>query len=86
MIPWSRCDQSGGCKERSRRFCANPLGTIMAGAMMLDHLGHPASATRIESAVANLLLTRRIPSVGADSGLSTRQVGDMVCGEIVSVG
>ena len=76
----------GSAPKYKGKNVANPLGTIMAAAMMLDHLGHPGSAKRIESAVANLLLTRKIPSVGADSGLSTQRVGDMVCGEIVSAG
>ncbi len=72
----------GSAPKYRGKNVANPLGAIMAGAMMLDHIGHPASAKRIEDAVANLLVTRAIASVGADSGLSTQQVGDMVCKEI----
>ncbi|MBI5868395.1 MAG: 3-isopropylmalate dehydrogenase [candidate division Zixibacteria bacterium] len=72
----------GSAPKYRGKNVANPLGAIMAGAMMLDHIGHPASAKRIEDAVSNLLVTRAISSVGADSGLSTQQVGDMVCKEI----
>ena len=74
----------GSAPKYKGKNVANPLGTIMAASMMLDHIGHPVSAKRIETAVANLLVTRKIPSVGADSGLSTRQVGDMVCEELVA--
>jgi 3-isopropylmalate dehydrogenase len=74
----------GSAPKYKGKNVANPLGTIMAASMMLDHIGHPASAKRIETAVANLLVTRKIPSVGADSGLSTRQVGDMVCEKLVA--
>ena len=74
----------GSAPKYKGKNVANPLGTIMAASMMLDHIGHPASAKRIETAVANLLVTRKIPSVGADSGLSTQPVGNMVCEELVA--
>jgi 3-isopropylmalate dehydrogenase len=68
----------GSAPKYKGRNVANPLGAIMAGAMMLDYLGREKAARRIESAVADLLITRRIPSLGADSGLSTSQIGDLV--------
>jgi 3-isopropylmalate dehydrogenase len=50
----------------------------MAVSMMLEHLGEPRAAARIEDAGAGLLRSRRIPSLGSDSGLSTSEVGDLV--------
>jgi 3-isopropylmalate dehydrogenase len=50
--------------------------------MMMDYLGEKKSARRIEDAVAHLLLSKKIPSLSADSGLSTSQVGDMVAEEV----
>jgi hypothetical protein len=35
--------------------------------------------------VASLLRSKRIPSLGSDSGLSTRQVGDLVLEELERV-
>jgi 3-isopropylmalate dehydrogenase len=57
---------------------ANPLATIMAVSMMLDYLGETRGAARIEETVAGLLKSKRIPSLGSDSGLSTSQIGDLV--------
>ena len=64
---------------------ANPLAAIAAGAMLLDYVGEKEAAARIEDAVERLLVSRRIPSVGADSGLSTSQVGDLVVSELKAV-
>ena len=46
--------------------------------MMLDYLGERRAAQRIEETVAGLLRSKRIPSLGSDSGLSTAAVGDLV--------
>jgi len=51
---------------------------------MLEHLGEAAAATRVESAVAQLLVTGAIPSVDANSGLSTPQVGDLTAAAVGS--
>ncbi|MGH9175229.1 MAG: isocitrate/isopropylmalate dehydrogenase family protein, partial [Vicinamibacterales bacterium] len=39
---------------------ANPVGQILTGAMLLDHLGQPAAARRIEGAVASVLASGAI--------------------------
>jgi len=57
---------------------ANPLATILAVGMMLDALGEHAGAARIERAVAGLLVARRLPNLGMDSGVGTGAVGDLV--------
>lgn len=69
----------GSAPKYKGKNVANPLGAIMAGSMMLDYLGEHPAARKIEDAVAGLLRSKQIPSLGADSGLSTSQVGDMVC-------
>ena len=68
----------GSAPKYAGRNVANPVATVMAIAMMLDYLGEKRGARRIEEAVASLLRTRRLPSLGTDSGLSTTQVGDLV--------
>jgi 3-isopropylmalate dehydrogenase len=68
----------GSAPKYKGKNVANPLGTIMAGAMMLDYLGHKPASKRIEDAVSGLLISRKIPSLGANSGLSTSQIGDFV--------
>jgi 3-isopropylmalate dehydrogenase len=68
----------GSAPKYAGKNVANPIATIMAVSMMLDHLGETRAAARIEEAVAGLLRSRRIPSLGSDSGLSTSEVGDLV--------
>lgn len=61
---------------------ANPLAAISACAMMLDYLGEKKSAVKIEKAIENLLVTKKIKSLGTDSGYSTTEIGDLVVQEI----
>jgi 3-isopropylmalate dehydrogenase len=68
----------GSAPKYAGKNAANPIATIMAVSMMLDYLGEAGAAARIEDAVAGLLRSKRIPSLGSDSGLSTSQVGDLV--------
>jgi 3-isopropylmalate dehydrogenase len=68
----------GSAPKYAGKNVANPLATIMAVSMMLDYLGEPKAATRIEDTVAGLLRSKRIPSLGSDSGLATDAIGDLV--------
>ena len=68
----------GSAPKHAGKNVANPLATIMAVSMMLDYFGEARGAARIEETVAGLLRSKRIPSDGSDSGLSTNQIGDMV--------
>ncbi|MBI4565375.1 MAG: 3-isopropylmalate dehydrogenase [Planctomycetes bacterium] len=61
---------------------SNPLAAILAGAMLLEHVGEPAAARAVEDSVAGLLRSRRIPSIGTDSGIPTPAVGDAVVAEL----
>ena len=60
------------------RGIANPLATILAVAMLLDHLGESESALRVDTAVALCLQEGQVltPDLGGDA--STVQVGDLV--------
>jgi 3-isopropylmalate dehydrogenase len=57
---------------------ANPLAAILAGAMLLEHLGEKKAADRVEGAVRRLVESQRLPTIGADSGVPTDKVGEMV--------
>jgi len=59
-----------------RKVC--PLAAILAGGMMLEHLGEKAAADRVEGAVRRLLESGRLPSLDASSGVPTDRQGDMV--------
>src|SRR5438093_5781906 len=68
----------GSAPKHAGKNVANPIASIMAVQMMLEALGEAKAAARIEDAVAVLIRTRKIPSLGSDSGLSTVAVGDLV--------
>lgn len=63
---------------------ANPMATIMAVAMMLEHLGEPRAAARVEGAVVRVLRSGKLPDLGMDSGVGTRAVGDLVLAALES--
>jgi tartrate dehydrogenase/decarboxylase/D-malate dehydrogenase len=56
----------GSAPDIAGQGIANPVGQIWAGAMMLDHLGHPEAATAIVSAIETVL---------AQPDLRTRDMG-----------
>jgi 3-isopropylmalate dehydrogenase len=61
----------------------NPLAAILAGGMMLKHLGEERGASLIERAVAGFLSKGIIKDMGAGKmGLKTSEVGDLVVKEI----
>jgi 3-isopropylmalate dehydrogenase len=72
----------GSAPKYAKQNKANPIATIMAVQMMLDFLGEARGAARVEEAVAGLLRSKRIPSVGSDSGLGTDAIGSLVLGEL----
>ena len=57
---------------------ANPLATISAVAMMLDHLGEPAAAKSVEDAVSRCLNERKVVTADLGGQSSTSQVGDEI--------
>src|SRR5215510_6447440 len=60
----------GSAPKHAGKGVANPIATIMAVQMMLDYRGETRAAQRIEDAVAGLLRSKRLPSLGTDSGFS----------------
>ena len=72
----------GSAPKYKGRNVVSPVAAIGAVAMMLDYLGETAAGAAIESTIASLLSSRRIPSLDASSGLSTSDVGDMIAGAL----
>ena len=56
----------GSAPDIAGKNIANPIGQIWAGAMMLEHLGHPEAAQSIVSAIEVVL---------ADKNLRTADLG-----------
>ncbi|HTX12862.1 MAG TPA: tartrate dehydrogenase [Solirubrobacteraceae bacterium] len=59
----------GSAPDIAGRGIANPIGAIWAGAMMLEHLGHPDAAAGIVQAIARVLAAGefRTPDLGGQA-------------------
>ncbi|HET7039769.1 MAG TPA: 3-isopropylmalate dehydrogenase [Gemmatimonadales bacterium] len=68
----------GSAPKHAGKNVACPLGAILAVGMMLDHVGEPAAAARIERAVADLLVSGTVRSADTRSGIGTTAMGDLV--------
>ena len=72
----------GSAPKYKGQNVVSPIAAIAAVGMMLDYLGETKAAQAIEASIAELLASRRIPSLDATSGLGTSQIGEMVCAEL----
>lgn len=68
----------GAAFDITGKGIANPLATISAVAMMLDHLGEGESAQKLDVAVARCLNERRVLTPDLGGIATTGQVGDEV--------
>jgi tartrate dehydrogenase/decarboxylase/D-malate dehydrogenase len=68
----------GAAFDITGKGIANPLATISAVAMMLDHLGEPELAERVDQAVARCLEERQVQTPDLGGASTTSQVGDEV--------
>lgn len=72
----------GSAPKYTGQGVINPLASICAGAMMLDHLGEAEAAAHIEQAVAKVC-SEKLKSLNAGQmGYSTAEVGDLVVKEL----
>jgi 3-isopropylmalate dehydrogenase len=65
---------------------ANPVAAILAGGMMLEHLGEERAAKLVETAVSELLGERRVRTPDLGGHNSTSQVGDAVAARVLALG
>ena len=68
----------GAAFDITGKGIANPLATISAVAMMLDHFGEPESAQRVDAAVMRSLEERKVVTPDLGGIGTTSQVGDEV--------
>jgi len=68
----------GSAPKYTGKNVINPLASIAAGGMMLEHLGEAKAAAAIESAVIEVT-SKKLKDMGAGKmGYSTTEVGDLV--------
>jgi methanogen homoisocitrate dehydrogenase len=71
----------GSAPDIAGKNVANPIGAIRSGAMLLSHLGDPASAAAVEEAVMRVLRAGiRTRDLGGAAG--TREFGAAVLREV----
>jgi tartrate dehydrogenase/decarboxylase/D-malate dehydrogenase len=68
----------GAAFDITGKNLANPLATIFAVAMMLDHLGEADAADRVNAAALQVLNERTVLTGDLGGNASTQQVGDEV--------
>lgn len=77
----------GSAPDIAGKGIANPIGQVWSGAMLLDHLGEPAAARSIESAITRLLAEKGAPRTADIGGnASLRDVSDALEACILSQG
>jgi 3-isopropylmalate dehydrogenase len=73
----------GAAPQLAGKNVASPLAAILAAGMMLDYLGEPAEARRIEQAVGEAVRQNQTtPDLGGKLG--TREVGDWVSARLAA--
>jgi 3-isopropylmalate dehydrogenase len=68
----------GSAPKHAGRNVASPIGAILAGQMLLDHVGEAEAASLVSAAVQELFTAGRLRSTGTDSGVGTTQQGEWV--------
>ena len=56
----------------------NPIATIAAAGMLLEHSGHPAAGARVMRAIEKVTGTKMKSQAAGKMGYNTQQVGDLV--------
>lgn len=72
----------GSAPRHAGKNVANPLATILAGRMMLEHLGEEEAANRVERAVIEVLKEGKVRSYDLGGKSSTSEVGDAVAAKV----
>jgi 3-isopropylmalate dehydrogenase len=71
----------GSAPKYAGKNAANPMAAILTVAMMLDHLGFPGEASRIERTVVEAIHQDKTTS-DLGGALGTRQVGEWICARL----
>jgi 3-isopropylmalate dehydrogenase len=68
----------GSAPKHAGKDVASPIGSILAAQMLLAYLGEHDGAALVEESVAELFATGKLRSAGTDSGVGTREQGELV--------
>lgn len=73
----------GSAPKYAGKNFVNPLATILAGQMMLDHLGEIDAARRVENAIIEVLMEGKVRTHDLGGTSSTSDMGDAVVSKIL---
>lgn len=76
----------GSAPKHAGKNRANPIAAIMSAKMMLDYLGEPSSAIRIEEAVKDVLLEGSVRTYDLGGNASTSRMADAICQKMAGKG
>ena len=68
----------GSAPKHAGRNVASPIGAILAGQMLLEHVGESEAAALLYESVRALFADGRLRSTGTDSGIGTSEQGHAV--------
>jgi len=72
----------GSAPDIAGKGVANPSAQMLAGAMMLDHLGQPEAAARLRRAITSTIREAGIRTRDLGGTASTREFGDAVAARL----
>ena len=72
----------GSAPDIAGKGVANPIGAIWAGALMLDHLGHPALHGRVVSAIERVVASGKMTTPDLGGKATTSQVANAISSEV----
>jgi tartrate dehydrogenase/decarboxylase / D-malate dehydrogenase len=68
----------GSAPDIAGKGVANPVATVWAAAMMLDHLGHPEAAAAVERAIHTVLSEPKLRTRDLGGSATTREATDAI--------
>ena len=68
----------GSAPDLKNKGISNPVGTILAGAMMLDFLGEKEASSAIEAAVSSVLKEGKVRTKDLGGNNSTKEMGNSI--------
>ncbi len=75
----------GSAPKHAGKNVTNPLATILAGQMMLEHLGEEGVADKVERAVIDVLEECKVRTYDLGGKSSTSEVGDAVVARVKEI-
>jgi 3-isopropylmalate dehydrogenase len=69
----------GSAPKYTGKNVINPIATISAVAMLLEHCGYETAAARVMKAIQTVTGTKMKSQAAGKMGYGTREVGDLVC-------